>query len=52
MLKNLTVFEAAAHLFWSAWALAQAHASLVDFDYLEYSILRHQQFRLKFEQLQ
>ncbi|VDM24393.1 unnamed protein product [Toxocara canis] len=34
MLQNNDIFEAAAHFFWSAWALVQSQNSIIDFDYL------------------
>lgn len=49
MCKNVPLFEAASHLFWAVWALVQAQNSLIEFDYLEYAILRHQQYRNRME---
>uniref|UniRef100_F1L5C7 ethanolamine kinase n=1 Tax=Ascaris suum TaxID=6253 RepID=F1L5C7_ASCSU len=45
MLSNSTIFEAAAHFFWSIWALVQSQNSSIDFDYLGYGILRYKMFR-------
>ncbi|VDK84236.1 unnamed protein product [Litomosoides sigmodontis] len=38
-------FEAAAHFFWSLWALVQSQISTIDFDYLEYAIQRYELFQ-------
>ncbi|KAE9550355.1 hypothetical protein FO519_006438 [Halicephalobus sp. NKZ332] len=40
-MKEITVFEAAAHLLWSVWALFQAEHSPHDFDFIGYAIHRH-----------
>uniref|UniRef100_A0A8R1DJ92 ethanolamine kinase n=1 Tax=Caenorhabditis japonica TaxID=281687 RepID=A0A8R1DJ92_CAEJA len=49
MFKNLPLFEAAAHLFWSIWALVQAQNSTIDFDYLTYAHSRFQQYQKRYE---
>uniref|UniRef100_A0A915A4D7 ethanolamine kinase n=1 Tax=Parascaris univalens TaxID=6257 RepID=A0A915A4D7_PARUN len=45
MMRNSIIFEAAAHFFWSIWALVQSQNSSIDFDYLGYGILRYKMFR-------
>lgn len=37
-------FSLASHLFWGIWALVQAHVSQIDFDYMEYGILRFNEY--------
>ncbi|KAI1725834.1 choline/ethanolamine kinase domain-containing protein [Ditylenchus destructor] len=44
LLADIPIFEAASHLFWSIWALAQSHLSVIDFDYLKYAIIRHKEY--------
>ncbi|KAH7704596.1 CRE-CKC-1 protein [Aphelenchoides avenae] len=43
-LRQIPFFEAAAHFFWSISALLKAQNSSIDFDYMEYAILRHTQY--------
>ncbi|KAI6235821.1 hypothetical protein M3Y95_00092100 [Aphelenchoides besseyi] len=43
-LVEIPKFEAASHLFWTLWALAQANASSIDFDYISYAGKRFEQF--------
>ncbi|KAI6214721.1 Ethanolamine kinase 1-like isoform X2 [Aphelenchoides besseyi] len=38
------LMECASHLFWTLWALAQANASSIDFDYISYAGKRFEQF--------
>jgi hypothetical protein len=40
----LPTFVLLSHLFWLAWAVAQAHHSASDFDYLEYAVARRRGF--------
>lgn len=49
MFKNLPLFEAAAHLFWSVWAIVQAQNSKIDFDYLTYAHARYQQYEKRYQ---
>ncbi|KAL2915055.1 hypothetical protein HK105_205378 [Polyrhizophydium stewartii] len=37
-------FSLAAHFFWAVWALVQAEISDLDFDYLEYAVMRLAEF--------
>uniref|UniRef100_A0A915EC30 ethanolamine kinase n=1 Tax=Ditylenchus dipsaci TaxID=166011 RepID=A0A915EC30_9BILA len=45
LLAVIPLFEAASHLFWCLWALAQSHLSVIEFDYMRYAVLRHKQFK-------
>ncbi|KAJ3040800.1 Ethanolamine kinase [Rhizophlyctis rosea] len=38
--REVNMFGLAAHYFWGVWALVQAQVSDLDFDYLEYALLR------------
>lgn len=38
------VFALASHIYWGVWALIQARYSPIDFDYLEYSTTRWQEY--------
>jgi hypothetical protein len=40
----LPTFVLLSHLFWFAWAVAQARHSASDFDYLEYAVARRRGF--------
>ncbi|GMR63044.1 hypothetical protein PMAYCL1PPCAC_33239, partial [Pristionchus mayeri] len=46
-MKQLPLFEAASHLFWTAWALVQSQNSTIKFDYLGYAASRFAQYKLK-----
>jgi ethanolamine kinase len=46
VLAEVAAFESAAHLFWAIWALVQAEISDLDFDYLEYAIMRLERYNL------
>ena len=37
-------FALVSHFFWAIWGLVQASVSDIDFDYMEYSIMRFQQY--------
>uniref|UniRef100_A0A0P4WDP0 ethanolamine kinase n=1 Tax=Scylla olivacea TaxID=85551 RepID=A0A0P4WDP0_SCYOL len=37
-------FALASHLFWGTWAFVQAHYSYIDFDFLEYGIIRFDEY--------
>ncbi|KAL3111465.1 hypothetical protein niasHT_017692 [Heterodera trifolii] len=41
MLCKIRHFEAAAHFFWTLWAIHQAAKSAIQFDYMLYAITRH-----------
>ncbi|KAH7718464.1 choline/ethanolamine kinase [Aphelenchoides avenae] len=43
-LRQIPFFEAAAHFFWAIWALLQAQNSSINFDYMDYAVLRHGQY--------
>ncbi|KAI8900485.1 kinase-like domain-containing protein [Globomyces pollinis-pini] len=38
--EEVLAFSLAAHFFWSLWALVQAEISDLDFDYLDYAVMR------------
>jgi len=38
-------FTLCAHLFWSVWAVIQAHNSNIDFDFLDYAIQRMKEYK-------
>lgn len=38
-------FAMCAHLFWSVWAVIQAHNSNIDFDFLDYAIQRFREYK-------
>ncbi|XP_078432353.1 protein kinase superfamily protein isoform X2 [Wolffia australiana] len=40
-----SVFMLASHIYWAIWALIQASASPIDFDYLGYFFLRYDQYK-------
>ncbi|GMT35778.1 hypothetical protein PFISCL1PPCAC_27075 [Pristionchus fissidentatus] len=46
-LKQIPLFEAASHLFWTVWALVQSQNSTIKFDYLGYAASRFAQYKLK-----
>ncbi|KAI6187770.1 hypothetical protein M3Y98_00280700 [Aphelenchoides besseyi] len=50
-LIEIPKFEAASHLFWTLWALAQANASSIDFDYISYAGKRFEQFSRIIEEI-
>uniref|UniRef100_A0AAF5RTC9 ethanolamine kinase n=2 Tax=Wuchereria bancrofti TaxID=6293 RepID=A0AAF5RTC9_WUCBA len=45
LLDGNNIFEAAAHFFWTLWALVQSQISTIDFDYLEYAVQRYELFQ-------
>lgn len=38
-------FRLASHLYWALWAIIQARVSPIDFDYLSYFFLRHDEYQ-------
>ena len=48
--SRLPTFVLLSHLFWFAWAVAQARHSTSDFDYLEYAVVRRRGFDFHSEQ--
>ncbi|KAJ3271863.1 Ethanolamine kinase [Terramyces sp. JEL0728] len=42
--REVLAFSLAAHFFWSLWALIQAEISDIDFDYIEYAVMRLQEY--------
>ncbi|VDK54565.1 unnamed protein product [Cylicostephanus goldi] len=46
MLDRVSLFQASAHLLWSAWALVQAQNSTLDFDYASYATTRYEQYEI------
>jgi ethanolamine kinase len=37
-------FSLASHYYWGLWALIQAMVSDIDFDYMEYAVLRFNEY--------
>ncbi|CAB3399396.1 unnamed protein product [Caenorhabditis bovis] len=48
MMARIPIFEAAAHLFWTIWALVQSQNSTIDFDYLAYAYARYEQYKKRY----
>jgi len=46
LLLEVQVYSLASHLFWGIWSLIQTHYSQLEFDYLDYHLLRLDKFRL------
>ena len=44
LLREVGVFSLASHMLWCVWALHQATHSQVDFDFINYAVLRHSLF--------
>ncbi|CAH1763235.1 17755_t:CDS:2 [Entrophospora sp. SA101] len=42
--KEVNKFALASHFYWGLWALIQAHYSDINFDYMEYSMLRFNEY--------
>ncbi|EGF79672.1 hypothetical protein BATDEDRAFT_89060 [Batrachochytrium dendrobatidis JAM81] len=47
--KETLKFSLAAHFFWAVWALIQAEVSDLDFDYLDYAMLRLNEYNRRKE---
>ncbi|TPX66863.1 hypothetical protein SpCBS45565_g04229 [Spizellomyces sp. 'palustris'] len=43
--KEVAKFSLASHFYWAVWALVQAEISDLDFDYLEYALMRLREYR-------
>ena len=41
---EVNIFALCSHFYWGLWALVQAHASDIDFDYMGYAIMRFTQY--------
>lgn len=44
LVKEANVFALVAHQFWGVWAFIQARYSEIDFDYMEYSSVRWNEY--------
>lgn len=44
LVKEANVFALVAHQFWGVWAFIQARYSEIDFDYMEYSSMRWNEY--------
>ncbi|KJE91772.1 choline/ethanolamine kinase [Capsaspora owczarzaki ATCC 30864] len=44
MYREVNKFALAAHFYWGSWALVQARFSDIDFDYLDYALLRFAEY--------
>lgn len=44
MYHEVNPFALTAHLSWGLWAVLMAHASTIDFDYLQYAELRFNEY--------
>lgn len=47
--QEVEKFSLASHFFWAVWALVQAEISDLEFDYLEYALLRLGEMRRRWE---
>ncbi|KAJ1337113.1 hypothetical protein BSLG_006586 [Batrachochytrium salamandrivorans] len=47
--KEILKFSLAAHFFWAVWALVQAEISDLDFDYLNYAVMRLDEYNRRKE---
>jgi ethanolamine kinase len=44
-------FSLASHFYWGLWAMIQAMVSDIDFDYMEYAVLRFDEYDKRKEQV-
>lgn len=44
LVREANVFALVAHQFWGVWAFIQARYSDIDFDYMEYSSIRWNEY--------
>lgn len=44
-------FSLASHFYWGLWAMIQAMISDIDFDYMEYAVLRFNEYDKRKEQV-
>lgn len=51
LLREVSVFVLASHLYWGLWGLVQASFSDIPFDYMGYAIKRFDQYRLMCDQI-
>ncbi|RHZ47949.1 hypothetical protein Glove_564g24 [Diversispora epigaea] len=45
--RKVNKFSLASHLYWLCWALIQHHLSTIEFDYLDYALLRFNEYYKK-----
>ncbi|CAG8435326.1 5553_t:CDS:2 [Diversispora eburnea] len=45
--RNVNKFSLASHLYWLCWALIQHHLSTLEFDYMNYALLRFNEYYKK-----
>eukprot|EP01023_Acetabularia_acetabulum_P067043 TRINITY_DN9166_c0_g2_i3.p1 TRINITY_DN9166_c0_g2~~TRINITY_DN9166_c0_g2_i3.p1 ORF type:complete len:453 (+),score=23.57 TRINITY_DN9166_c0_g2_i3:138-1496(+) len=51
-LAEAGAFSLASHIYWGVWAILQAKYSPIEFDYLEYSKLRWEQYRINKQEVE
>ncbi|CAO3607496.1 unnamed protein product [Cunninghamella blakesleeana] len=49
--KEVDGFSLASHFYWGLWAMIQAMVSDIDFDYMEYAVLRFDEYDKRKEQI-
>lgn len=49
--REVEGFSLASHFYWGLWALIQAKISNIDFDYMEYAVLRFDEYERRKQQV-
>lgn len=51
MYKEVNGFSLASHFYWGLWAMIQAMISDIDFNYMEYAVLRFNEYHKRKDQV-